>query len=432
LGIEVITIALFGGMIIMLALGIPVVWGLGGLTVLLTVLTFGTVGLYTVATTAFREITDEALITIPLFILMGQFLLHSGIADRLFQSVSYWLSGVRGGLALVAVAVSVVLAMCGGFGPGLITMGLIAVPAMLKRGYDKNLALGSVMAGGVLGVLVPPSVMMIIFAYIAHLSLGRLFFGGIFPALLTATLIIVFILILALVKPGLAPRVKETVTWKLRLTSLRSVVVPVLLVLAVLGSIFTGIATPVEASGIGAFGALISCFIYRNFSWKMLHSSIYETLKLTAVVLWLLIAATLFSVYFTSAGAQRMVIDIVQGLDVNRWIILVIMQIILLIMGMFMDDYAIVTVAAPVFMPIAVNLGFDPIWFAIVFITNMQIAYLTPPFGWGLILMKGLAPPEISLGHIWRSVPPYIAIQVVVLVLVILVPPIALWLPGLL
>lgn len=430
MSIELVTILLFGGLIALIAIGVPVVFAIGGISVLLTSLLWGSNGLYTIATTTYGQITSPTLITIPLFLLMGNFLLQSGISDRLFQALSYWLSGLRGNLAIVSIGVCVALAMCGGFGPGILTMGLIAVPAMLKRRYDKSLALGSVMAGGVLGDVIPPSIIMIVYAYIARLSIGRLFFGGVFPGLICACLYVLYIVIRYRFQPELAPRPTEEVTWEMRWASLKEIIIPALLVLLVLGSIFLGIATPTEAAGVGAAGSLLCCFIYRRFSWKMLLTSCRETLKISSMALWILVAATLFGVFYTSAGAQSLVLGVVSGLSVNRWVIIIGMEVILLIFGMFMDDYAIITICAPIFVPIAVSLGFDPIWFAIVFILNMQVAYLTPPFGWALILMKGVAPPGVTTGDIWHSVPPFVAIQLLVLVLTMLLPQLALWLPG--
>jgi tripartite ATP-independent transporter DctM subunit len=301
---------------------------------------------------------------------------------------------------------------------------------MLKQHYNKSLALGCVMAGGVLGEIIPPSIIMIIFAYISRISIGKIFFGGAIPGFITASLYVLYILVICYLKPGLAPRLTEKTSWKTRWTSLKDIVLPALLVVLVLGSIFYGIATPTEAAGVGAFGSFLVCAIYRRAGWKVISDSCLETMKISGLALWILVAATLFGVVYTSAGAQDMVMDIVQAVPVNRWLILVAMQIILLIFGMFMDDYAVLTICAPIFIPIAVYLGFDPVWFAIVFILNMQVAYLTPPFGWALILMKGVAPPEVHTKNIWQSVPPFVAIQLIVLIMTMLFPQLALWLPA--
>lgn len=428
MSIEVVTILLFGGLMSLLVLGVPVAFALGGITVVLTYLLDGSNSLFIVATTTYKQITDPNLITIPLFLLMGNFLLHSGISDRMFKALGFWLSGIRGGLAIISIGVCVALAMCGGFGPGILTMGLIAVPAMLKQSYNKSLALGSVMAGGVLGEIIPPSIIMIIFAYIARVSIGKLFLAGVVPGLITALGYILYISIRCRIQPEFAPSVKETVTWKLRLSSLKDILLPALLIVLVLGSIFFGIATPTEAAGVGATGAFVICVLLKKMSWIVLRDSCRQTMTISGMVFWILIGATLFSVFYTSQGAQSLVMELVSTLEINRWFVLLAMQLILLVLGMFMDDYAVVTICAPIFVPIAKLLGFDPIWFSIIFILNMQVAYLTPPFGWALIMMKGVAPPEITTRDIWRSIPPFVVIQLIVLIMVMIFPQLALWL----
>lgn len=428
MSIEVVTILLFGGLMTLLVLGVPVAFALGGITVVLTYLLEGSTSLFIVATTTYKQITDPNLITIPLFLLMGNFLLHSGISDRMFKALGFWLTGIKGGLAIISIGVCVALAMCGGFGPGILTMGLIAVPAMLKQSYNRSLALGSVMAGGVLGEIIPPSIIMIIFAYIARVSIGKLFLAGVVPGLITAFGYILYISIRCQLQPAFAPPVKETVTWKLRLSSLKDILLPALLIVLVLGSIFFGIATPTEAAGVGATGAFVICVLLKKMSWKVLRDSCRQTMTISGMVFWILIGATLFSVFYTSQGAQSLVTELVSTLEINRWIVLGAMQLILLVLGMFMDDYAVVTICAPIFVPIANVLGFDPIWFSIIFILNMQVAYLTPPFGWALIMMKGVAPPEITTRDIWKSIPPFVAIQLIVLVMVMIFPQLALWL----
>ncbi len=430
MSIELITIILFGGMALLLFFGVPAVFAIGGISIILTLWLGGTKALYTIATTAYGQITSVTLLAIPMFVLMANFLVHSGIADRLFHSLSYWLSGVRGGLAVVSVLVCTALAMCGGFGPGIITMSLIAIPAMLKRNYDKSLALGSVMAGGVLGDIIPPSIIMIVFAFITRLSVGNLFMAGVVPGFLLAASYVIYILVRCHFQPELAPTVAEEVTWKMRWVSLREVVLPAALVVVVLGTIFMGIATPTEAAGVGAMGALICCVVNRTLSWEMVRESCLETIKITGMVLWIMIAANLFGVFYTSVGAQQLLTDIVLALPVSPWLVLAGMQIILIILGMFMDDFAIVIIAAPIFFPIAVSLGFDPTWFAIVFIINMEIAYLTPPFGWALIMVKGVAPPDITTAQVWRSAPPFLAIKFFIWIMIMVFPQLALWFPS--
>lgn len=430
MSIELITFLLFGGLLFLLAVGIPVTFALGGITVAMTYFIDGPDSLYTVATTTYNQITSTTLMTIPLFLIMGNFLVHSGISERMFKGLSYWLSGIRGGLAIVSIGVCVALAMCGGFGPGILTMGLVAVPAMLKHSYSKSIALGSVMAGGVLGEIIPPAIIMIIFAFIGRVSIGKLFFGGFIPGVILATLYVILILLTGRFNPEALPKTAEEVTWSMRWRALKEIFLPSMLVVLVLGSIFLGVATPTEAAGIGAMGAMIICILHRKLSWQVLLTSCQETLKITGMALWILIPATLFGVFYASAGAQDMVMEFIESLEVSRWIVLICMQFVLLIFGMFMDDYAVVTICAPIFMPIARLLGFDPIWFSILFILNMQVAYLTPPFGWALIMMKGVAPPEVTTGDIWRAVPPFVLIQLLILILVMIFPQIATWLPN--
>lgn len=430
MSIELITVLLFGGLLILLAFGIPVSFALGAVTVVLTFIVDGPDGLYTIATTTYQQITSSTLMTIPLFLIMGNFLVQSGISERMYNGLNLWLSAVRGGLAIVSIGVCVALAMCGGFGPGILTMGLVAVPAMLKHNYSKSIALGSVMAGGVLGEIIPPAIIMIIFAFIARISIGKLFFGGFIPGFILALLYILYIVFTGFFSPKALPKNIATVPWTSRLKAVREICLPAMLVVLVLGSIFMGIATPTEAAGVGALGALLICAIYGRLTLAVIRNSCSETLKITGMALWILIPATLFGVFYTSAGAQDMIMDFIETLDVSPWVVLICMQLILMVFGMFMDDYAVVTICAPIMIPIAQMLGFDAIWFSILFILNMQIAYLTPPFGWALIMMKGVAPPGITTRDIWRSVPPFVIIQFIVLLGVMIFPQIATWLPN--
>ena len=427
---ELITIVLFGGLLLLLVLGIPVAFALGGLTVFLTFVFDGPDAVFTVATTTYQQMTSPTLMTIPLFLIMGNFLVVSGISERMYNGLSLWLSGVRGGLAIVSIAVCVALAMCGGFGPGILTMGLVAVPAMLKHNYGKSVALGSVMAGGVLGEIIPPAIIMIIFAFIARISIGKLFLGGLMPGFILALLYVCYIGFTGITRPGELPKPDMDVSWAMRWKALGEIFLPCMLVVLVLGSIFTGAATPTEAAGVGALGAMIVCAVHRTLTFRVVLDACSQTLKITGMVLWILIPATLFGVFYATAGAQDMIMGFIDSLEVNRYLVLICMQLILLMFGMFMDDYAVVTICAPIMLPIARMLGFDPIWFSILFILNMQVAYLTPPFGWALIMMKGVVPAGITTRDIWRAVPHFVLIQLFVLLLVMIFPQIATWLPN--
>jgi tripartite ATP-independent transporter DctM subunit len=430
MSIELITITLFAGLLVLLALGIPVTFALGSITVAFTYFIDGSDALYTIATTTYQQVTSATLMTIPLFLIMGNFLVQSGISERMFNGMNYWLSGIRGGLAIVSIVVCVALAMCGGFGPGILTMGLVAVPAMLKHNYSKNIALGTVMAGGVLGEIIPPAIIMIIFAFIGRISIGKLFFGGIIPGFILAVAFVLYVVITGIVSPKSLPKTNIEVTWGMRFTALKEIFLPCLLVVLVLGSIFLGIATPTEAAAVGALGSMVICALHGKLTWEVLRGSCAETMKITGMALWILIPATLFGVFYSSAGAQDMIMSFIENLEVSRWIVLICMMMVLMVFGMFMDDYAVVTICAPIMLPIAKLLGFDPIWFSVIFILNMQMAYLSPPFGWALIMMKGVAPPEVSTQDIWRSVPPFMLIQLLVLIAVLCFPGLATWLPN--
>lgn len=428
--IERVTLVLFGGLLVLLALGVHVAFALGAISVAVTVWLDGFMGLFNVAMTTYSQLTSSALIPIPLFVFMSSLLLQSGMSDRLYQALGYWFSGLKGGLAIVSLFVCVLLAMTGGFAPGTLTMGTIAVPAMISRGYNKQLALGSVMAGGVLGIIIPPSVLMIVFGYITKISVGKLFFGGVLPGFLCAGLFFLYISIRCHLQPELAPVSEEKVTWKMRLFSLKEVILPILIIASVLFSIFFGIATPAEAAALGALGAFVVCILNGQMNRDVLNKASLSTFKIIGMVMWILVSATLFSVVYTTAGAQSLVMELINGLDVNRWLIILGMQALLLLFGMFMDDFAVVTICAPIFLPIVTALGFDPLWFAIVFILNMQLAYMSPPFGWSLILMKGITDDSVTMKDLWYSTPPFLILQLITLLLVMAFPQIALYLPG--
>ena len=241
---------------------------------------------------------------------------------------------------------------------------------------------------------------------------------------------VLYIVITGLIKPESLPKTSVKVTWGMRIRSLKEIFLPCMLVVLVLGSIFLGIATPTEAAGVGALGSVIICALHGKLSGEVLRSSCSETMKITGMALWILIPATLFGVFYSSAGAQDMIMSFIESLEVSRYLVLICMMLVLMVFGMFMDDYAVVTICAPIMLPIAKLLGFDPIWFSVLFILNMQMAYLTPPFGWALIMMKGVAPAEVNTHDIWRAVPPFIVIQLVVLISVLFIPELATWLPN--
>ena len=417
-----------------MVLGLPLVFCFGGISILFILLEWGPRALYMIATTGYSTWTEYILIAVPLFVLMGALLERSGMADDLYGAMYKWMGPLRGGLAMGTVAICAVFAaMAGVSAVGTLTMGMIALPAMLKRGYDKLIAVGSISAGGTLGILIPPSVIMIIYASLAGESVGALFMGGVFPGVLIAGLFIAYIGVRSYLQPGLGPPVpleERMYTWRERLISLRAIVLPVILIVLVLGLIYVGVTTPTEAAGLGAFGALVIVFIYRRFSLQTLNSSLMTTLRITCMVMWILLGAKCFSHVYTALGAADFVREAIAGLGLNRWIIVIGMQLVLLVLGMFMDPGGIMVICTPVFVPIILDLGFNPIWFGILFTINMEMGYVTPPFGFNLFYMKSLVPPGITMGDIYRSIVPFVILEAVAIGLMMLFPEIVLWLPG--
>ena len=434
MSVGLITLILFGGLFFLVMAGVPVAFALGGLTLALTYI-FGTSDdLFIVASTTVRVFTNGMMTMIPLFLLMGNLLVHSGVSDRLYAALGYWFYGVRGSLAVITIVVCVALAMTAGFGPGILTMGVVAIPSMLKHKYDRSLALGSVMAGGVLGEIIPPSIIMILFSMIGKVSVGQLFAAGAVPGFVCALLFIIYIVMRAYLQPDFAPRTEreDDLPLRAKIKSLAEVLAPTLLVVLVLGTIFLGVATPSEAAGLGVLGAMLICAVHRKLTFKVLVDSCFGTIQITSMALWIFLPAILFGIFYTMVGVQDAVLELLNHWDLNRWVILGMMQVILLVFGMFMDDYAIVFICAPIFLPIADALGFNKIWFSVLFILNMQIAYLSPPFGWAALLVKSVAPPEIEMADIWMAAPPFIAIQLFVLILAMIFPQMVLWLPSML
>ncbi len=428
----VITLLMFAVLLVFLVLGLPLGFVMGGVGVGFALLLWGTKSLLIFSSIFYTSGTYFILVALPGFYFMAMVLQHSGLADDLYKAMHCWVGGLRGGLAMGTVLICTAFAAMSGIsGTATITMGLIALPAMLNRNYDKRIAVGCISAGGALGVLIPPSSLMIIWGAMADVSVGQLFMGGVFPGLLLSALFIIYIGVRAYLQPELGPSIprEERADWREKLGSLRAVVLPVILIITVLGVIFTGLATPTEASAVGALGSLLCAAIYRRLKWPMFKEACYGTLRLTAMVMWIILGAKCFIAVYTALGAPQFLQQILSGLAVNRWIILLAIQVVLIMLGMFLDPAGIATLCAPIFLPIVVSLGFDPVWFGILFVMNMEIGYLTPPFGFNLFYMRGVAPPSITMGDIYRSITPFVVLQAIGLLVVMAFPQIALWLP---
>ena len=429
----VITAILFGSLAIVLATGLPLAFVLGGIAVIFTALLWGIKSLYMIPNQTFGAMTNIILVAVPMFIFMANVLERSGIAERLYNMMYLWMGRLRGGLAMGTVLICTLFAaMTGISGAATVTMGLIALPSMLKYKYDKNIAIGSIAAGGALGILIPPSVIMILFALMAEQSVGKLFIGGIFPGLILSGLFILYIAIRSALKPEVGPAipVQERATWGEKISALRAVILPIILVIIVLGSIFMGLTTPTEASAIGAVGALACAAVTRRLNWSVIKGATFKAFELTCMVMWIFVGATVFSTLFTALGGPQLMEQIVATLDIGRWGVLIIMQLTLFILGCFLDPTGILMITTPVFIPMVRALDFSVLWYGILFVVNMEMAFITPPFGFNLFYMKGVVPEGVSMGDIYRSIVPFVVLQAIGLALVMIFPQIALWLPA--
>jgi len=429
-----ITLIMFGAMLLLLITGMPIAYALGAVGIGTALLLWGPQALFVTYFAATSLTQSFVLLALPCFIFMGSILQESNFAEDMFNCVYKLMGGIKGGLAIGCVLICVLIAaMVGVSSAATVSLGLMAIPPMLKRGYDKRLITGTIQAGGALGFLIPPSVAMVSYSFISGTPLGRLFAAGVIPGLLLAGLYITYILIRCRISPKMGPSVpvNERPTTKEKIASLKSIIYPVLLILLVLGTIFLGICSPTEAAGVGVVGALAVAGLKHRLNRKMLWNSMKTTFGLVGLIAWIVIAALAFSKVYTALGASRMIQSFIGSVGLSPWLVLLMIQLSFFVLGMFLDDGAILFVTMPVYIPIITTLGFDPTWFAILYIVNMQMAFLTPPFGYNLFYIRSVAPPEITLKDIYVSVIPYVALQGVGLILIMLFPQLCLWLPNL-
>jgi len=406
---------------------------LGGVSMIFIYFTWGPEAFYMVAAQTWGAMNKFTLVAIPLFIFMAMILERSGVAKGLYEMMYLWFGPVAGGLAIGTVVICALFsAMCGISGAAVVSMGTIALPSMLQRNYDKELALGCINSGGGWGILIPPSVIMILYALISGESVGRLFAGGVFPGLLLLVLVSSYIGIRCYFQPHLGPALprQERGDWKRKITALKAVILPIVIVIMVLGSIIGGVTTPTEAAAMGVLGAIISALVYRQFSWAMMKEAAMRTLRLTGMIMWILFGAYCFSAAYHGMGAHQMIVNMMQHIPGGPWGTIIFIQFIIFLLAMVMDPAGIMMITVPVFLPIIKAHGFDPLWFGILFVINMEIGYMTPPFGFNLFYLKGIVPPGITMGDIYRSVIPYTLVESLGLALVMIFPQIAVWLPN--
>ena len=434
MSIEYLTLLVFGLFLIFLAMGLPVVFALGGTAVIATYFLWGPQALHMVASRTFSNANSFVLLAIPMFIFMGCMLERSGIARDLYAMMFKWMGPIKGGLAIGTVTICAIFAaMVGITGAATVSMGLVALPSMLKHNYKKQIALGCISAGGALGVLIPPSVLMIILGLYTNTSIGALYAGGIFPGIMLAIFFNIYIFVACLIKPEWGPALlpEERASWKEKFIALKAVILPIVLIVGILGSIFAGAATPSEAAALGAVGSIVCATIYRTFNWPTLRDACQTTLRLSCMVMWIIFGASVFTALYTAIGAHDLTRQILSYLG-GRWGIVIGMQAIWMIMGCFLDPNGIIMITAPIFFPIITQLGFDPVWFGVLFVINMEMGYLTPPFGFNLFYMQAIVPKGIVMTDIYRSIIPFVLIQFLGLTLCMIFPEIILYLPKIL
>jgi tripartite ATP-independent transporter DctM subunit len=429
-----IALVMFGGMMLGLLSGQRVFGAIGFVGAVASLLLWGQGGSEMPFNAAMTVMGWYPLLTLPLFIFMGYMLSESGLANDLYRAFHVWFGGLSGGLAIGTVGLMVVIsAMTGLSVAGLAIGATVAMPELLRRGYDKRMVTGVVQAGSSLGILVPPSVVLVLYAMIARQPVGQLWLAGVFPGLMLALMFVVYIWIRCRLNPALGPAIppeERTMPLGEKIALLRYGILPFLIFFSMMGLFLMGITSLVESSAVGATAATLAAAWRRRLSWAVLEETTRQTLAVSAMFLWIIMAALAFGAVFDGLGAGRALARLfVEGWGLGPWGVLILMQVSFLIMGIFLDDTAMLVIVAPLYVPLVVSLGFDPIWFGVLYTITCQIAYMTPPFGYNLFLMRAMAPPEVSLTDIYRSITPFVAIMLLGLVIIMMFPQIALWLP---
>ncbi len=432
---NLIAIAMFASMMLMLMTGQRVFGAIGAVAAIAALALWGTGGSDIPFSSAMKLMKWYPLLTLPMFIFMGYVLSESKIADDLYKMFHVWMGPVHGGLAIGTIALMVLVSAMNGLSVAGMAIGAtIALPELLRRGYDKRMVTGVIQAGSSLGILVPPSVVLVLYAMIARQPVGQLWLAGVLPGLMMAGMFILYIAIRCRLQPKLGPVLDEEerkvpLAEKLRL--LRAGILPVVIFASMMVPFVNGWTSLVESSAIGAMAAFIAAILKGRMTKQVFETSVRQTLAISCMFMWIILAALGFGAVFDGLGAVRAIEDLfTEQLGLNPWVILIIMQLSFLLMGTFLDDTAMLVIVAPLYVPLVHALGFDLIWYGILYTITTQIAYMTPPFGYNLFLMRAMAPPEITLRDIYGSIAPFVAVMILALIIVMAFPEIALWLPD--
>ena len=436
MSIEWISIVIVVAMVGLMAMGLPLAWSIGAVAVGLVLMKFDPSVMMMLVSRVFDMSMNYTLMSVPLFVLMAGLLQRAGIADQLFRAVNVWAGGLRGGIAVGTIIANAIMAsMVGIIGAEIVTFGLIALPEMLSKKYDHKLALGSVAAGGGLATLIPPSVVFIVYGMTAGVSVGELFLAGVMPGLMLGGMFIFYVIWRVWRNPESAPLVAEelrTMPVRQKLATLKELVLPIFITAGVLGSIYAGFATPSEAAGVGVILALVSASINRKLNWTMVRDSLYETLRISCMLSWLFFGAQTIIGAYTLAGGTTFVTNAIKAMELGPWGTVILMNLIWAFLGCFLDWIGILFLTVPIFLPIILDFGFDPVWFGVVYCMNMHLSYLTPPFAPSAFYLKSITPPEVTMTQIYKATMPYLWWTVVANIVTVGWPQLSLWLPQLL
>jgi tripartite ATP-independent transporter DctM subunit len=432
---EYLALLMFPALLVALFLGVQVAFAMMGIALVFGYLTFGNAIVYQLVSKVDAVATNFVLAAVPLFVFMGSMLERAGIAERLFEAVHLWTRRLPGGLAIGTIIMCVIFAASTGvIGATETVVGLLAIPVMLRYAYGKGLISGTICAGGSLGTIIPPSVVVVVLGPVADVSVGDLFVGMIIPGLIMAALYLVYILGRCTIDPKQGPRLPRSAEdpsfpEKLAITG-KALVPPVIMIFAVLGSIMLGWAAPTEAAGLGALGAIGLTIAYRQLSLRVLQEAVLKTIKVTSMIMVILLCGNMFAGVFIASGGVALTEQLIAAADLTPWLTLAAFLGVCFIAGFFLDWISVLLIFIPVFMPLVRSMGFEPVWFCILFLIVIQTSYLTPPMAPAIFYLRGISPPEITLRHMFKGVVPFILLQIVTLIIVAAFPQLVLWLPS--
>jgi tripartite ATP-independent transporter DctM subunit len=433
---EMIALLIFSSMMIMLLTGQRVFAAIGGVATLFALMLWGEGGAEMPFNASFALLNWYPLLTLPLFIYMGYMFSESGIASDLYHMFHVWMGPINGGLAIGTMGLMVAVSAMNGLSVAGMAIGAsIAMPEMLKRNYDKVMVTGVIQAGSSLGIMVPPSVVLVLYGMIARQPVGQLWLAGVFPGLLLAALFVAYIAIRCKLQPSMGAALPEEerqqITWGQKIRLLKAGILPLVIIFSMTGLFLMGVTSLVECSAAGAFATTVVARLKGRLTRQVMQDTLKNTLSVSCMFMWVILAALCFGAVFDGLGA----VHAIKSLFIERWGlspfgVLVMMQLSYILMGMFLDDTAMLIIVAPLYVPLIISLGYNPIWYGVLYTITCQIAYMTPPFGYNLFLMKAMAPKEVTLGDIYRSIVPFVLVMILGLVIVMLFPEIALWLPN--